>query len=114
METKAMSDDFDFLQESSNEAEDLPDWLEEAAVAPLPVEEEDESSTEEAFERWRQEANLAASELDDELENRSVDSEGGFFSQLSPMQRLVLAVLLLMNVIIVTLAILIVTGTLAF
>ncbi len=105
-----MPDEFDFLDETPDEEEgELPSWLEEEMA-----DADDDTTVDDRFERLRQQAVLAADDLYEEVEARQGSGRAGFFSQLTASQRLVLALLFLLNVIIVAVGILIVTGTLTF
>lgn len=94
-------DDFD---------DDLPEWIGD-------TEPEDEVEAgfgeEDDFDQLRRKSARASATYDDiEMDDVDDEREGLSLSHLSPPQRLVLAVLLLLNVIVITVGILLFTGVL--
>jgi hypothetical protein len=93
-------DDFD---------DDLPEWIGD-------TEPEDEAEAafdeEDDFDQLRRKSARASATYDDIETDVDDEGEGISLSHLSPSQRLVLAVLLLLNVIVITVGILLFTGVL--
>ncbi|MCA9941709.1 MAG: hypothetical protein KC418_23880 [Anaerolineales bacterium] len=101
-----MADEFDFLKDENAGNEPLPDWLEEAS-------ESEDGEMEDEFDRLRERTALA-SEMYEEMEEPATPRSGGFFSNLTPGQRLIISLLILLNVIIIIVGFLVVTGRLVF
>lgn len=73
---------------------------------------EDESfDFEDEFDRLRQKTARTSSVYDEmELEELEEEQSEGFFSQISPQQRFVLALLLLLDILAIALGVLVITG----
>ncbi len=101
-----MADDLTPPKSDSTSDKELPEWLEEASS--------DDGSVDDEFDRLRERTALASEMYEEMEEMPAKSSSGGFFSRLTPGQRFIISILILLNVIVIIIGFLVLTGRIVF
>lgn len=100
-----MADELNPQSEPASDKE-MPEWLEEASSG--------DSTADDEFDRLRERTALA-SEMYEEMEEMPArGGSGGFFSRLTPGQRFIISILILLNVVVIIIGFLVITGRIVF
>ena len=101
-----MADDWTPPKSDSVSDKEMPEWLEEASG--------DDGSADDEFDRLRERTALASEMYEEMEEMPAKSSSDGFFSRLTPGQRFIISILILLNVIVIIIAFLVITGRIIF